>query len=124
MKSSKSVVVKQLPEMVTMNNVQQLRVEVRPSLDRDRPSLVFDCSNVRQIDSAGIDLLLSSLEEAMKRNGDVKLAAVSPQVSVILKLTRVDRLFEIFEHSGEAEESFSRFPILASGSRPCSQVSG
>ncbi len=113
MKSHKSVVVIPLPEMVTMNNVQQLRIEIRPKLDRDRPSLVFDCSNVRQIDSAGIDLLLSSLEEAMKRNGDAKLAAVSPQVSVILKLTRVDRLFESFENSGDAAESFSRFPIQA-----------
>ena len=113
MKNHKSVVVTQLPEMVTMNNVQQLRHEIRSALDRQRPSLVFDCSKVRQMDSAGIDLLLSSLEEAMKRNGDIKLAAVPPQVAVILKLTRVERLFEIFDSPGDAAESFSRFPIHA-----------
>jgi anti-sigma B factor antagonist len=113
MKTSRSVVVKQLPETVTMNNAQQLRREMAPLLDGDRPCLVLDCSAVRQLDSAGIELFLRSLEEAMKRNGDVKLASVSPQVEVVLKLTRVDRLFEIFEKPGDAVESFDRFPIQA-----------
>ena len=35
--------------------------------------MVLDCSNVRQLDRAGIQVLLRCLEEAMKRNGDVKL---------------------------------------------------
>lgn len=113
MKARTSVVVKELPETVTLNNAQQLRRELAAGLQEDRPCLVFDCTAVRQLDSAGIDLLLTSLEEAMKRNGDVKLAGVSAQVSVILKLTRVDRLFEIFENVGDAAESFRRFPIQA-----------
>ena len=111
MKTYKSVVIRQLPDTVTMNNIQQLRRQIGPDLDGDRPRLVFDCSKVRQLDSAGIDLFLSSLEEAMKRNGDVKLAAVFSPVSIILKLTRVDRLFEIYETPVDAAESFSRFPI-------------
>jgi len=65
------------------------------------------------LDSAGIEMLLRCMEEAMKRNGDVKLAAVSPQVTVILELTRVDRLFEIFENPSDAVESFHRFPVQA-----------
>jgi len=110
---NKSVVIKQLPELVNINSAPQLQQEIAPALDRDRPGLVFDCSRVCQIDSAGIDLLLTVLEEAMKRNGDVKLAAVSSQVSVILKLTRVDRLFEIFADPRDAAESFERFRTQA-----------
>ena len=113
MKPNRTVVVTQLPEAVTLNNAHQLRREIAPALEADRPCLVFDCSRVRQLDSAGIEMLLTSLEEAMKRNGDVKLAAVSSQVSVVLKLTRVDRLFEIFEDSRDAAESFDRFRVQA-----------
>ena len=47
----------------------------------------------------------------MKGNGDLKLASVSPQVAVILELTRVDRLFEIFERPCDAVESFHRFAV-------------
>jgi hypothetical protein len=42
----------------------------------------------------------------MKRDGDLKLAAVSPASAVILELMRVDRLFEVFETSEEAVRSF------------------
>jgi anti-sigma B factor antagonist len=111
--TDRTVVVKRLPESVTLNQAQQLFWEVAPLLEGDRPRLVFDFSEVRQLDSAGIEMLLHCMEEAMKQNGDVKLAAVSPQVAVILQLTRVDRLFEIFEKPSDAVESFHRFPLEA-----------
>ena len=107
------VVVKQLPEKVTLSQAREVLAELAPVLEGDRPCLVFDFSDVVQIDSAGIEMLLRCMEEAMKRNGDLKIAALSPQVAVILELTRVDRLFEIFATSTEAAESFHRFPVEA-----------
>jgi anti-anti-sigma factor len=76
----------------------------------DRPSLVLDCSKVRQMDAPAIHLLLSFLEEAMKRNGDVKLAGVPQEVMATLELAGVDRLFEIFDTNAEAVTSFRRLP--------------
>ena len=107
------VVIKQLPERVTLNQAHAILREMEPVLEGDRPCLVFDFSDVVQIDSAGIEMMLRCMEEAMKRNGDLKLAALSPQVAIILELTRVDRLFEIFATSSDAAESFHRFPIEA-----------
>jgi hypothetical protein len=72
--------------------------------------VVLDCSKVRKLDSAGIQVLLSCLEEAMKRNGDVKLAAIPPGAAAILELARVDHLFEAFDSTADAVNSFHRFP--------------
>jgi anti-anti-sigma factor len=113
MTNCRPVVVKQLPDRVSVNETQLLFRELAPLFEGDRPCLVFDFSEVRQLDSAGIEMLLRCMEEAMKRNGDLKLAAISPQVAVILELTRVDRLFEIFENPSDAVESFHRFPVQA-----------
>jgi anti-sigma B factor antagonist len=113
MTTGRPVVVKRLPEILSLNQAQELLQEVTPLLEGDRPRLVFDFSEVRQVDSAGIEMLLWCMEEAMKRNGDVKLAALSPPVAVLLQLTRVDRLFEIFQNSSDAVESFHRFPVQA-----------
>jgi|SRR5436853_269505 anti-sigma B factor antagonist len=113
MSSCGSVSVKKMPESVSVSETHQLFNELSPLLKVDRPCIVLDFSEVRQLDSAGIELLLRCMEEAMKRNGDVKLAAVSPQAAVILQLTRVDRLFEIFEKTADAVESFHRFPVQA-----------
>jgi anti-anti-sigma factor len=82
---------------------------MQPILRIDRPQVVFDLSQVRQMDAAGVDILLQCMAEAMKRDGDVKLAALSPQAAVILELTRTDRLFEIYNNSTEAARSFSGF---------------
>jgi hypothetical protein len=47
----------------------------------------------------------------MKRNGDVKLASIPPGATAILELTRVDRLFEAFDSTADAVNSFLQFPI-------------
>jgi hypothetical protein len=52
-------------------------------------------------------LLLCCLEEAMKRNGDVKLAAIPAGAEATVELIR---LFEIFETSADAVKSF-RLPL-------------
>jgi anti-anti-sigma regulatory factor len=70
--------------------------------------MVLDCSRVREMDRFAIHMLLCCLEEAMKRDGDVKLAAVSPAARTTLERTRVDRLFEIYDTETEAVNSFFR----------------
>jgi anti-sigma B factor antagonist len=110
MTSCRTVVVKQLPGSVTLGHVKQLAGELASLLSGDWPCLVFDFSEVQELDRSGVEMLLRSMESAMKRNGDVKLSAISPRVAVVLQLTGVDRLFEVFKNTSDAVESFHRFP--------------
>jgi anti-anti-sigma factor len=113
MTSCGAVIVKRLPERVSQHQVREFIRELEPSLKNDRPCLVFDFSDVSHLDSAGIEMLLQCMEEAMKRNGDLKLAAVPPPIASLLKLTRVDCLFEIFDNASDAVASYYRFPVYA-----------
>ena len=106
MTSARHVSVKQLPEKLSVKQGRNFFREVEPHLQSDRPRVVLDCSKVRQLDSAGIHVLLRVLEEAMKRNGDVKLASIPPGAAAILELTRVSRLFETFDNTADAVNSF------------------
>ena len=106
-----TVIVKELPEKFS---VQQGRVffrEVESCLNSDRPRVVLDCSKLLELDSAGIHVLLRCLEEAMKRNGDVKLAALPSAAAATLELTGVNRLFEIFDNAADAVSSFQQLPV-------------
>ena len=105
------VVIQQLPDKLIVGYTHQFFREIEPQLKSERPYLVFDFSNVRQFDSSGVQMLLHCMEEVMKRNGDLKLAALPSGPAVMLELTRVDRLFEIFDDAGEAVESFYRLPL-------------
>lgn len=106
---SRPVVVKRVPERLNRVQARRLLKEMEPFLASDRPQIVFDFSLVRQLDTAGIEMLLHCVSEAMKRDGDVKLASVPPEAATILELTRTARLFEIYENSTDAARSFSCF---------------
>ena len=106
---SRPVVVKRMPEHLNLVQARKFLKEIQPILSSDRPQLVFDLSTVRQLDAAGVDMLLHCMTEAMRRDGDVKLSALSPQAAVILEMTRTDRLFEIYENSADAARSFTFF---------------
>jgi anti-sigma B factor antagonist len=105
--------VKQLPEKLSAQQGRLFFREVESCLNSDRPRLVLDCSQVQQLDSAGVHVLLRCLEEAMKRNGDVKLAAISPGAAATLEITRVKNLFETFDNTADAVLSFCQLPAYA-----------
>src|SRR5438270_10602689 len=109
MGTSRPVIVKRMPERINLKHAREFMREVEPFLKADRPQLVFDFSTVRQMDAAGVELLLQCMSEVMKRDGDVKLASLSPQAAVVLELTRTDRLFEVYDNATDAVRSFSGF---------------
>ena len=110
MYSRSPVLVMEVPTELTHAERKEFLSELQPLLEDDRPQIVLDCSSLKHIDSAGIEMLLQCMEEAMKRDGDVKLAAVSPATAAILELMRVDRVFEMFETTEEAAASFHPVP--------------
>jgi anti-sigma B factor antagonist len=119
MSSKGPVIIMELPEQLKQGEVKTFMHELQPLLDNARPCIVLDCSKIQDIDSAGVEMLLQCLELAMKRDGDLKLAAVSPASAIILELMRVDRLFEVFDTPEEATRSFQTFsPVIAPQSQP------
>jgi anti-anti-sigma factor len=104
-----AVVVKTLAERLDRSEVAALRREMQEVLRRDQPRIVFDFRSVTHLDSAGIRFLLDSLSAIVRRDGELKLAALSPQAETILEMTRVGRFFEIFPAVEDAVRSFDVF---------------
>jgi anti-sigma B factor antagonist len=100
------VVVMEVPAVLNHQEGEAFWLELQPLLEIDRPRIVLDCSGLQRVDSAGIEMLLQCIEAAMKRDGDVKLASVSPASAALMELMRVDRLFEIYDTTEEATRSF------------------
>ncbi|MGA8621097.1 MAG: STAS domain-containing protein [Candidatus Sulfotelmatobacter sp.] len=100
------VIVMEAPENLNHSEGRAFLAELQPLLQIDRPRIVLDCSQVQHMDSAGIEMLLNCMGEAMKRDGDIKLAQLSAASAAILELMRVDRLFEVFDTAEEATRSF------------------
>jgi anti-anti-sigma regulatory factor len=112
------VALRHFPERLADRQRSDFFCEIKSCLDVDRPCLVLDCSQLAQMDKQIVLLLLCCLEEAMKRNGDVRLAGVSPHARAALKAADADILFRFFETTADAIASFHwrvmTFPLRAS----------
>jgi anti-anti-sigma factor len=104
----KTVVVKELPARLDRQAETAFLGQVQMAVKVERPAIVLNCSLLLEMDISAIYLLLCCLEEAMKRNGDVRLAAVSPAAKESLRGLGIDQLFRIFETSEQAAQSFQR----------------
>ena len=118
MTTSRPVIVRAFPERVNSVQAQAFFSQMQELLQSVQPCVVFDFAAVCELDTIGVQVLLRCLEEAMKRNGDVKLAAVSPGPAVVLELTSVDGLFEIYETTEDAVQSFHHPSLLPFGQKP------
>lgn len=80
--------------------------EVLSSMPQRRPCVVLDCSQLQVINADSMHLMLHCLEGALKRNGDVRLAALQPGMEPALDLAGLGRLFEHYPTVGDAIASF------------------
>ena len=114
----RKVRVKQLPATTDLKTGREFYRDLEAAMNVERPCIVLDCSRVHQMDQQTIYMLLNCLEGAMKRNGDVRLAAVSAPARHNLEVTGVDLLFRIFGTIEEAENSFQRHMVNISSPLP------
>ncbi len=106
---SQGVVIQKVPSRLDSSDLLAFRRNVQPVLDSDSPQLVLDLSGVKYMGSSGIEFLLDCLSQVVRRDGDLKFAALSPESASLLALTRVDRFFEIFRTVEDAVNSFDAF---------------
>jgi anti-sigma B factor antagonist len=61
-------------------------------------------SNVRYLNSSGLNSLISLLTKARKSGGEVMIANVSPKVKDLLIITRLNTVFTVTDSVQEAQE--------------------
>jgi len=120
---TRAVTVRKLPAKQDEEEARVFLRETEECLSGRRPAVVLDCSGVHGLGKDEIWVMLCCLEEAMKRNGDVHLAAVPREARAALDASGVGRLFKSYDTTAEAIASFQQpighgiAPDCAQGSR-------
>jgi anti-sigma B factor antagonist len=84
-----------------------LRTVVKDLLQNSR-RIVLDLRDVTHIDSAGLGTLVGLYLSARKVGGGIKLADVGSRVNRSLQVTKLVRVFEVFDKVEDAIASFNR----------------
>jgi anti-anti-sigma factor len=107
-----TVSVKQIPETIDAKQKRLFMRDLESCLNAGRPCIVIDCSRIQRMDHNTLFLLLCCLEEAMKRQGDVRLATLPRHAQPLLMATNMGRLFKIFDQVADAVSSYRRVTPL------------
>ncbi len=93
-------------ERLDAHNSEELKIEMNRLFDGGTKDLLIDLKEVRFIDSSGLGVLVSGFKNASTRQGTLKLCALQTQVKSMFELTRLHRVFDIFQTVDEALESY------------------
>lgn len=88
-------------------DVDKLRLTVL-SLLKETNRVVLLLPGIERVDSEGLAALVGLFISARNRRGELKLAEVSPKCREALRVTRLEKVFEIYETEDRAVASFEQ----------------
>jgi anti-sigma B factor antagonist len=74
---------------------------------KEQANYVVDLAEVDYIDSGGLGCLVSFLRRVRQNDGDIKVSTLSDKVRSVFEITRLHRIFEIYDERSAAVRSFA-----------------
>jgi anti-sigma B factor antagonist len=100
------ITIVQVPERINSTNSRAFEKDLAPFLMGANAKLVFDLTQVKQLDSSGLGSIVGCLKHLRTVGGDLKLCGLSKQIRTLLELVRMHHVFDIFNTRQEAIDSY------------------
>lgn len=84
----------------------QLKNDLINKIEEGYNRIVVDLSDTVFVDSSFLGVLLAGLKKVTIQNGDLKIAGLQSQVKNMFELTRLYRIFDVFEKAEDGVKSF------------------
>jgi len=89
-------------------DIQALQESVMSVVEQaERVNIILDFCNVRFLSSAVLGLLIRVSKKIYEQDGKLKLCNINPKIYEIFKITRLTKIFDIYEDVESAAESLS-----------------
>jgi len=97
-------------------NAGEAKEDIRSTIIDGAMKVVINLEGVAYIDSAGLGTLVSALKTAKESGGGIWLCGLSDQVKMVVELTRLHHVFDIFDTLDEALEALCEVEEPEAGS--------
>jgi len=74
----------------------EFKQRIRQIVESGKPKLILDMAGVTFIDSSGLSALISGLKATREAGGFLRLASLGSQVTAVIKLMMLDRVFDVY----------------------------
>ena len=102
------VTVVSLQGSLELSQQEKFKETLLKQVTGDPCSLVINLKEVDFIDSTCLGALIAVARRLRERGGDVKLSNMTPEVRSIFQITRLEKVFEIFEGIDDAVSAYKK----------------
>ncbi len=105
-KSEDSVTIIEIDGEVDLYSSPALRKVLLEMTKAQNKAILVDLAKVKYMDSSGVATLVEALQQVGKYEGKLKLANLRDAVKNVFELSRLDKVFDIYESVEDAKQSF------------------
>jgi len=100
------LVVKIQQKRATVEFSGTMKDDLIKKIEQDFKNVIIDLSATEFVDSSFLGALVAGLKKATMRSGDLKIVGLQAPVRAMFELTRLYRIFDIFDTVEDAKNSF------------------
>ncbi len=88
-------------------SIQRIGEEISALIDETAvPKLLISFENVEHLSSAALGTLININNKIRQKGGQLRLSNIDPQIYEVFVITKLDRLFKIYDDAEKAMVSF------------------
>ena len=87
-------------------NANDLRRNILDKIDGGVKVILLDLQDISFMNSSGLGALVATLKAVKAEGGELALCSLSDQVRIIFELSRMERIFQVFENVKEFEAKY------------------
>lgn len=93
-------------ERATVEFSSKLKKELLDKIEEKHNNVIFDLRKTNFVDSSFLGTLVAGLKKCTMNNGDLKIVGLQEPVRSMFELTRLYKIFDIFNTIDEAIKAF------------------
>jgi anti-anti-sigma factor len=92
---------------LTEETDSKIRSDIKDFISKEKKFYIFNMRELNYINSSGLGFLASTLKNVRKIHGDIKLAEIKPMIRNILDISKLTKVFDVFNKEEEALKALS-----------------
>ncbi|MBF0227190.1 MAG: STAS domain-containing protein [Desulfobacterales bacterium] len=105
-KTDKLLIVTPMEKRIDAYSAKDFKGKMVDWINEGNFHILIDLVNVDFIDSSGLNAIVSSLK-TIGKNGDLYLCSINETIMSMFRLTRLNRVFKMFDSKDKAVEALS-----------------
>jgi len=94
-------------EMVGGPDATMLSEKLHGLIEEGRNRIIIDMAKVNYMNSSGLGILIGGLTTVRNNGGKLRLLNLAPKLQELLRITKLDQVFTLYDDEGKAIASLS-----------------